>query len=36
MSWALVDALSAQTPPQYQYLLKELFEKIRLFSNRTL
>jgi hypothetical protein len=35
-SWALVDALSEQTPPQYQYLLKDLFEEITLFSNRTL
>jgi ABC-type transport system involved in multi-copper enzyme maturation permease subunit len=35
-SWALVDALSEQTPPQYQYLLKDLFEDITLFSNRTL
>jgi hypothetical protein len=34
-SWALVDALSEQTPPQYQYLLKDLFEDITLFSNRT-
>jgi ABC-type transport system involved in multi-copper enzyme maturation permease subunit len=35
-SWALVDALGEQTPPQYQYLLKDLFEDITLFSNRTL
>jgi ABC-type transport system involved in multi-copper enzyme maturation permease subunit len=35
-SWALVDALSEQTPPQYQYLIKDLFEDITLFSNRTL
>jgi ABC-2 type transport system permease protein len=35
-SWALVDALSAETPPQYQYLMKDLFEDITLFSNRTL
>jgi ABC-type transport system involved in multi-copper enzyme maturation permease subunit len=34
-SWALVDALSEQTPPQYHYLLKDLFEDITLFSNRT-
>jgi aminopeptidase N len=34
-SWALVDALSEQTPPQYQYLIKDLFEDITLFSNRT-
>jgi ABC-type transport system involved in multi-copper enzyme maturation permease subunit len=33
-SWALVDALREQTPPQYQYLLKDLFEDITLFSNR--
>jgi aminopeptidase N len=35
-SWALVDALREQTPPQYQYLLKDLFEDMTLFSNRTL
>jgi ABC-type transport system involved in multi-copper enzyme maturation permease subunit len=35
-SWALVDALSEQTPPQYQYLMKDLFEDITLFSNRAL
>jgi ABC-2 type transport system permease protein len=35
-SWALVNALKAQTPPQYQYLLKDLFEDITLFSNRCL
>ena len=35
-SWALVDALGEQTPPQYQYLIKDLFEDITLFSNRTL
>jgi ABC-type transport system involved in multi-copper enzyme maturation permease subunit len=35
-SWALVDALSEQTPPQYLYLIKDLFEDITLFSNRTL
>src|SRR5208337_3793993 len=35
-SWALVDALSEETPPQYQYLIKDLFEDITLFSNRTL
>lgn len=33
-SWALVDALRDETPPQDQYLLKELFEDITLFSNR--
>jgi ABC-2 type transport system permease protein len=35
-SWALVNALSEQTPPQYQYLIKDLLEEITLFSNRTL
>ena len=35
-SWALVNALRDQTPPQYQYLLKDLFEDITLFSNRAL
>jgi ABC-2 type transport system permease protein len=35
-SWALVDALRDETPPQYQYLLKDLFEDMTLFSNRTL
>jgi aminopeptidase N len=35
-SWALVDALREQTPPQYQYLIKDLFEDITLFSNRVL
>ncbi|MGP8250970.1 MAG: M1 family aminopeptidase [Terracidiphilus sp.] len=35
-SYALVDALRDETPPQYQYLLKDLFEDITLFSNRTL
>jgi ABC-type transport system involved in multi-copper enzyme maturation permease subunit len=34
-SWALVDALRSETPAQYQYLLKDLFENITLFSNRT-
>jgi ABC-2 type transport system permease protein len=34
-SWDLLDALSEQTPPQYQYLLKDLFEDITIFSNRT-
>jgi len=33
-SWALVDALREETPAQYQYLLKDLFEDITLFSNR--
>jgi hypothetical protein len=35
-SWALVDALREETPPQDQYLLKDLFEDITLFSNRAL
>jgi ABC-2 type transport system permease protein len=35
-SWTLVNALKEETPPQYQYLLKDLFEDITLFSNRTL
>ena len=35
-SYALVDALREQTPPQYQYLIKDLFEDITLFSNRAL
>jgi hypothetical protein len=33
-SYALVEALRGETPPQYQYLLKDLFEDITLFSNR--
>jgi ABC-2 type transport system permease protein len=35
-SHVLVDALREETPAQYQYLLKDLFEDITLFSNRTL
>ncbi len=35
-SYALVDALREQTPSQLQYLIKDLFEDITLFSNRTL
>jgi ABC-type transport system involved in multi-copper enzyme maturation permease subunit len=35
-SWDLVDALREQTPLQDQYLLKDLFEEITLFSNRAL
>ena len=35
-SWALVNSLSEQTPPSYQYLIKDLLEEITLFSNRTL
>ena len=36
VSWALLDAFHEVTPPQYQYLLKDLFEDMTLFSNRTL
>lgn len=35
-SHALVDALREQTPPNLKYLIKDLFEDITLFSNRTL
>jgi ABC-2 type transport system permease protein len=35
-SWALVNALSEQTPAEDQYLIKDLLEEITLFSNRTL
>lgn len=35
-TYALVDALREQTPPNLQYLIKDLFEDITLFSNRTL
>ena len=35
-SWALVDALREETPTNLQYLLKDLFEDITIFSNRTL
>jgi ABC-2 type transport system permease protein len=35
-SYDLVDALREETPPNLQYLVKELFEDITLFSNRTL
>jgi hypothetical protein len=35
-SYALLDALREQTPPKLQYLIKDLFEDITLFSNRTL
>jgi hypothetical protein len=31
-----VDRLRANTPPEYEYLLRDLFEEITLFSNRTL
>ena len=33
-SHALVDALKEQTPPDLQYLIKDLFEDITVFSNR--
>jgi ABC-2 type transport system permease protein len=36
VSYALTDALTAQTPPELQYLIKDLFYDITLFSNRTL
>ena len=35
-SYALVDALREQTPPEFQYLIKDLFEDITIFSNRTM
>ncbi len=35
-SHALVDALQEQTPPELRYLIKDLFEDITIFSNRTL
>ena len=35
-SWALVDSLREETPPELLYLLKDLFEDITLFSDRTL
>ena len=35
-SYALVDALREETPPNLQYLIKDLFEDMTLFSNRTL
>jgi ABC-2 type transport system permease protein len=35
VSWRLVEALGSQTPPDKQYLLKDLFEDITVFSNRT-
>ena len=31
----LIDALDAQTPEEYKYLLDDLFKKITLFENRT-
>ncbi len=33
-SYELVDRLEAQTPPEYKYLIKDLFKEITLFSNR--
>jgi hypothetical protein len=35
-SYALVDGLREETPPNLRYLVKDLFEDITLFSNRTL
>ncbi|HLW54488.1 MAG TPA: M1 family aminopeptidase [Candidatus Angelobacter sp.] len=35
-AYALIDALREETPPELQYLIKDLFEDITLFSNRTL
>jgi ABC-2 type transport system permease protein len=35
-SWVLLDALREQTPADKQYVLKDLFEDITIFSNRTL
>jgi aminopeptidase N len=35
-SHALIDALREETPAEYQYLLKDLFSDITLFSNRAL
>jgi len=35
-SYVLVDAFREQTPPDLQYLIKDLFEDITIFSNRTL
>jgi ABC-2 type transport system permease protein len=35
-SYALMDALREQTPPELQYLLQDLFYDITLFSNRDL
>ncbi len=35
-SHALVEALSRETPAQYAYLRKDLFQDITLFSNRAL
>jgi ABC-2 type transport system permease protein len=35
-SYVLVDALREETPPSLQYLIRDLFEDITLFSNRAL
>jgi hypothetical protein len=35
-AYVLIDRLKAQTPPDLQYLIKDLFEDITLFGNRTL
>src|SRR5215472_8084683 len=35
-SYVLEDALRRETPPELQYLIKDLFEDITIFSNRTL
>jgi aminopeptidase N len=35
-SHELVDAFNGETPEQYRYLIKDLFDDITLFSNRTL
>ena len=35
-SHELVDRLKQRTPPEYQYLIRDLFEEITLFSNRAL
>ena len=34
-SYVLTDALREETPPNLQYLIKDLFEDITIFSNRT-
>lgn len=31
----LIDRLKARTPPEYQYLIGDLFERVTLFANRT-
>ncbi len=35
-SYALIDALKAHTPESLHYMIKDLFEEITLFGNRTL